>query len=254
MIDIAKLAEIIDDATRTATLVPKLSSKGSLTLAEAYEIQAASVARRLERGDAMIGVKMGMTNPVLRTQLGLDDAVWGRLTREMRVADGGELTLIPQLSPRVEAELVFLLKKPLSGPVSPAEAMNAVEAVAPAIEIIGTRYDDLAFSLVDAIADNVSSFGLCVGGWNKPDIDISNLGMVLEFNGRVVQLGSSAALAGHPARSLAAASRLAGEAGIEIQAGWIVLAGSATTPTAIEAGMHIRHVVEKLGAVEFDAA
>ena len=253
MTDIAKFAEIVDEATRTATLVPKLSTQSSLTVAEAYEIQAASVARRLARGDDLIGAKMGMTNPVLRAHFGLDDAVWGRLTNQMRVADGGELKLIPQFSPRVEAELVFLLKKPLSGPVSPAEAMSAVEAVAPAIEIIATRFDDLAFTLVDAVADNVSSFGICVGAWNKPDIDISNLGMVLEINGRVAQVGSSAALAGHPARSLAAASRLAGEAGVELQAGWTILAGSATTPTPIEPGMHIRHVVEKLGTVEFDA-
>ncbi len=253
MIDIAKLAEAIDDATRTATLIPKLSSLGDLSVEEAYAIQGASIARRLARGDEMIGVKMGMTNPVLRAQLGLDDAVFGRLTRTMRATDGGDLKLIPHLSPRVEAELVFLLKKPLSGPVSPAEAMSAVEAVAPAIEIIGTRFDDLAFSLVDALADNVSAFGICVGAWNKPDVDLSNLGMVLEFNGRVAQTGSSAALAGHPARSLAAASRLAAENGMEIKEGWIVLAGSATNPTAIAPGMHVRHVVEKLGTVEFDA-
>ena len=210
MTDIAKLAEIIDDATRTATLVPKLSKTSKLTVQEAYEIQAASVTRRLARGDEMIGVKMGMTNASLHAQLGLDDAIFGRLTREMRVADGGDLKLIPRLSPRVEAEIVFLLKKPLSGPVSPAEAMSAVEAVAPAIEIIGTRYDDPSFTLVDALADNVSAFGVCVGAWNKPDVDLSNLGMVLELDGRVIQTGSSAALAGRCRREAPSAYRFGG--------------------------------------------
>jgi 2-oxo-3-hexenedioate decarboxylase len=253
MIDIDKLAEVIDDATVAATPIPKLSTMGEISLAEAYEIQAAQVARRLARGDAMLGIKMGMTNPIVRAQMGLDDAIWGRLTREMHVQDGGELTVRPQLVPRIEAEIVFLLNKPLSGPVSPAEAMSAVEAVAPAIEIIGTRYTDPKFTLVDAVADNVSTYGVAVGAWNRPDKDLSNLGMVLEYNGRVVQTGSSAAIMGHPARSLAAASRMAGGAGLTIEAGWIVLAGSATPAHPLEAGTHVRHVVEGLGQVEFTA-
>ena len=254
MIDLDKLAEVIDDATRNATLIPKLSTRGEISLAEAYEIQARQVGLRLARGDRMLGIKMGMTSPVLRAQFDLDDAVWGRLTQEMRVEDGGTLKLIPQLVPRVEAELVFLLKKPLSGPVSPAEAMAAVEAVAPAIEIIGTRYDDPAFSLVDAIADNVSTFGVAIGAWNQPDKDLSNRGMVLEYDGRVVQTGSSAAISGHPVRSLASASRMVGAAGVTLEAGWIVLAGSATTPHPLSAGTHVQHTVEGLGKVAFTAA
>jgi len=254
MIDIDKLAEAIDDATRNATPIPKLSTRGEITLAEAYEIQAKQVALRLGRGDKMLGIKMGMTSPVLRAQFGLDEAVWGRLTQEMRVEDGGTLKLIPDLVPRVEAELVFLLKKPLSGPVSPVEAMAAVEAVAPAIEIIGTRFDDPGFSLVDAIADNVSAFGVAIGAWNRPDLDLANRGMVLDYDGRVVQTGSSAAISGHPARSLATASRMAGAEGVTLEAGWIVLAGSATTPHPLSAGTHVRHEVEGLGQVEFTAA
>jgi 2-oxo-3-hexenedioate decarboxylase len=253
MIDIDKLAEVIDDATRNATLIPKLSSMGEITVAEAYEIQGKQVERRLARGDRMLGIKMGMTNPVVQAQMGLDDAIWGRLTREMHVQDGGELVLKPQLVPRVEAEVVFLLNKPLSGPVSPAQAMGAVEAVAPAIEIIGTRYTDPKFSLVDAVADDVSTYGVAVGAWNRPDKDLSNLGMVLEYNGRVVLTGSSAAIMGHPARSLAAASRMAGAAGLTIEAGWIVLAGSATAAHPLSAGTHVRHVVEGLGQVAFSA-
>ena len=40
----------------------------------------------------------------------------------------------------------FLLKKSLEGPVTAAEALAAVEAVAPAIEIIDSRYKKFKFS------------------------------------------------------------------------------------------------------------
>jgi 2-oxo-3-hexenedioate decarboxylase len=53
----------------------------------------------------------------------------------------------------------------------------------------------------------------------RPDIDTENLGMVLEFNGRPVGISSSAAILGHPARSLAELSRFAAETGNESKAG-----------------------------------
>jgi 2-oxo-3-hexenedioate decarboxylase len=251
MTSILKLAEILDDATVKMSPIEKLTTRENLTLDQGYQIQKALVDRRLARGETMIGVKMGMTNSVMRAQLGLDDAVWGRLTSDMRVADGNEVPFIPAIFQRVEPEVVFLLKKPLSGAVSPAEAMSAVDAIAPAIEIIGTRYRDHGFTLVDAVADDVSAFGVVVGAWNNPDQDLSNLGMVLEFDGRVTLTGSSAAIMGHPARSLAAAARMAASAELELKAGWIVLAGSATVPAAIQRGTYVKHSVQGLGTAEF---
>ncbi|MEK9706196.1 MAG: hypothetical protein VW618_00075 [Alphaproteobacteria bacterium] len=53
----------------------------------------------------------------------------------------------------------------------------------------------------------------------RPDINIGNLGMVLEFNGRPAGIGASAAILGHPARSLAEPSRFAAETGDELEAG-----------------------------------
>lgn len=101
--------------------------------------------------------------------------------------------------------------------------------------------------MTDVVADNSSSSGFVVGAWNAPDIDTSNLGMVMSVNGRAVQIGSSAAILGHPARSLAAAARFAAEAGEPLQPGWIVLAGGATAAEAVKPGQWIELEVEMLG-------
>jgi 2-oxo-3-hexenedioate decarboxylase len=53
----------------------------------------------------------------------------------------------------------------------------------------------------------------------QPDINIGNVGMVLGFNGCPVGIGASAAILGHPARSLAGPSRFAAETGDELKAG-----------------------------------
>lgn len=254
MTDIAQLAETVDEAARAGRAIPQLSLADDFDVAEAYAIQEKSIARRLERGEQMAGVKMGFTSRAKMIQMGLSDLIWGRLTDAMIVEDGGVIEFDRYVHPRAEPEVAFLLKAPLTGPVTPLQAMAAVEAVAPAIEIIDSRYKDFKFSLPDVIADNSSSSSFVIGAWNRPDADISNLGMLLEFDGVPVQIGSSAAILGHPARSLAAASRITAGYGVVLEAGWIVLAGGATAAEALVPGIHVRNSVEGLGRAEFSVS
>ena len=129
--------------------------------------------------------------------------------------------------------------------------MSAVEAIAPAIEIIDSRYDKFKFTLEDVIADNCSSSGYVIGNWHKPDIDIANLGMIFEFNSKAVGISSSAAILGHPARSLAAASRLLAKNELTIQPGWIVMAGASTAAEALPSNTYVQCEIEKLDRVGF---
>ena len=102
---------------------------------------------------------MGFTSRAKMVQMGVDDMIWGRLTNSMLVEDGGEIDISNYVHPRVEPEIAYLLKAPLSGPLSTAEAWNAVEAVAPAMEIIDSRYENFKFTVEDVVADNSSSSG-----------------------------------------------------------------------------------------------
>lgn len=196
-------------------------------------------------------MKMGFTSRAKMIQMGLDDLIWGRLTDAMVVEDGEEISLANYVHPRVEPEIAFLLKRPLTFPCTAADALAAVDGVAPAMEIIDSRYRNFKFSLEDVIADNASSSSFVVGPWHKPDSDLDNLGMVVEFNGRPVQIGSSAAILGQPVRSLVAAARLTAEAGETLEAGWIVMAGGATAAEALRPGVHVRNEVQNLGSVAF---
>src|SRR3546814_10736395 len=85
------------------------------------------------------------------------------------------------------------------------------------MEVIDSRYENFKFALADVIADNSSSSGFVVGSWNDPHQDISNLGVILEIDGEVVEVGSSAAILGHPLRSLVAAARMVSEGGERIE-------------------------------------
>ncbi len=251
MPDIAKLARTLDDAAANAKATRQLSDKETLTEAEGYDVQAASILRRVARGEKRVGVKMGFTSRAKMIQMGIDDMIWGRLTDAMVIEDGGTISLGRYVHPRVEPEIAFLLERPLAGTVTGAEALAAVEAVAPAMEIIDSRYRDFKFSLADVVADNCSSSGFVVGPWHDAGADLTNLGMIMEVNGRPRQIGSAAAFLGNPVRALVAAARLSTAAGEPLEAGWIVMAGGATAAEALKPGVHVRNVVQELGSVAF---
>jgi len=253
MTDIESFAVTVDEAARRATAIPQrtLGGGASLTVEEAYEIQRTAIAHRLKRGAHRVGMKMGFTSRAKMVQMGVHDMLWGRLTSDMVVEDGGSVSLAKYVHPRVEPEIVFLLKKELVGNVTPIQALSAVEAVAPAMEIIDSRYDNFKFTLVDVVADNSSSSGFVTGPWHKPDIDFSNLGLVLSFNGQPRQIGSTAAILGHPLRSLVSAARFAAEAQEPLKPGWVVMAGGATAAEALTAGTHVEMEMQSIGRVAF---
>ncbi len=250
-VDINHVARIVDEAAAKAEAIPQLSLEHPLNVEEAYAVQAASIQRRLDRGESRTGVKMGFTSKAKMIQMGVDDLIWGRLTDQMVIDDGGEVDYGSLIHPRVEPEIAFLLNQDLPCRVTMAESIQAVEAVAVAMEVIDSRYEDFKFSLPDVVADNTSASRYVLGGWQSVDIDFSNLGMILEINGIPLQVGSSAAILGHPVRALVAAARLSAEAGEPLKAGWIVLAGGATAAEALGPGDYIRTVAQSLGSVSF---
>jgi 4-hydroxy 2-oxovalerate aldolase len=252
IVDVAldmKFAEVVDEAARTASAIPQFTESAPLSVADAYAIQAVAIDRRLKRGEKLVGVKMGLTSRAKMRQVNVDEVIWGRLTDAMRLAEGAALSRHAYVHPRIEPELAFLLKAPLTGEVTAAEAMAAVGAIAPAMEIIDSRYQNFKFALPDVIADNSSSSGFVVGDWSRPDQDFSNLGLVMEVDGRPVEIGSTAAILGNPSRSLVAAARLAGAALGRLEAGWIVLAGGATAAHSLKVGERVRLTMQNLGSV-----
>ncbi|GAA2230200.1 fumarylacetoacetate hydrolase family protein [Streptomyces amakusaensis] len=242
---IQSLAESLDTAALDARPLPG-GGTGLTDTAEAYAVQDALVARRLARGERLTGVKLGFTSLAKMRQMGVSDLIHGRLTDRMEIPDGGLYDLSGLIHPRVEPEVAFLLGDTLRPGGDPAAA---VAAVAPALEIIDSRYDGFRFSLPEVIADNTSAAAYAVGPWsalNTPD-DLGNLGVLLELDGRPAQTGSTAAILGHPLRALAAAARLAGP----LEPGTVILAGAATAAVPLEPGTFVQATIAGLGTVRF---
>lgn len=249
--DFAALAGRLDEAAVTATPIPQIVAAAGVDAGSAYTIQDALIERRLGRGERLVGLKMGLTSRVKMAQVGVDEVIWGRLTDGMRIADGGTVDLGGYIHPRIEPEVAFLLAH---SPEPGGDFSSAVRAVAPALEIIDSRYDGFRFSLPDVIADNTSAAGFVIGPWQPVPPGLDNLGVLLEVDGRVVETGSTAAILGDPRLALDEGVRLAGRHGVRLREGWVFLAGAATAAVPLKPGSHVRAVIEKLDTASVKVA
>lgn len=246
------IAATLDQAALDGTAVPQVTSEyESLSLGDGYRIQRMSMARRFSRGETLVGMKMGLTSRAKMEQVGVHSPIYGHLTSRMQRSDGATLSHARHVHPRVEPEIAFILNQELQGPVTAAQAMLAVGGVVAALEVIDSRYENFKFNLTDVVADNASSSKFLLGDTivSPDDIDVSNLGMVMEVNGKVDKVGSSAAIYEHPARSLAALANMISEHGERLYPGQIILCGGATAAVALSPKDRVRLRVDGLGTV-----
>ncbi|MGB7880627.1 MAG: hypothetical protein WBL31_17810, partial [Ilumatobacteraceae bacterium] len=61
-VSLGELAEQADEAARTATAIAQFTNTVDLGVADAYAIQAQSIGRRRQRGERLVGIKMGLTS------------------------------------------------------------------------------------------------------------------------------------------------------------------------------------------------
>jgi len=254
---IQEAAVLLDTAARECRGVPQFAP-GAFTLAQAYEIQRASIQRRIARGEQPKGIKLGFTSRAKMLQMGVDSLIWGLLTDAMVEEEGGTVQLGRYIHPRVEPELCFVTRRTIDAPLTALEAAAHLEAVAPAMEIIDSRYRDFKFSLEDVVADNCSSAGLVVGAWSRDFEGLALAGVRLQFDGRDVQVGSTGAILGHPLRAVVQASRLLHAAQMSLPAGSLIMAGAATAAEALRPGLHVQCRIGSgmapLGSVAFHTA
>lgn len=249
-----KIAQQLDEAACKAEPIRQISLEQAISLDEAYAIQSLSLCRRYQRGENRIGMKLGFTSRAKMEQMGVHDMIWGRLTDRMFYQNGSTLHIDRYIHPRAEPEIAFRLSRPLDQPLNLSTATQFIDAVAVAIEIIDSRYENFKFSLEDVVADNCSSAAYTVGEWKPGGAAVADLAMALLIDGKVVQSGNSNAILGNPLESLIAAARLATGNGETLPEGSVILAGAATAAVYLKAGQRVEARAEGLGSVHLQVS
>ncbi|MCA1829225.1 MAG: 2-keto-4-pentenoate hydratase [Myxococcales bacterium] len=249
MIDADELASVLDEAlVAKREIQPLTKTHGEFDLPTAYVVQARGIELRMKRGEKIVGYKMGLTSEAKRKQMSLGAPIYGVLTDAMQIR--GEVRVAGGVHPKIEPEIAFVTAKPLHGRISRDEAHAALQSVAPALEILDSRFAGFKyFSLTDVVADNCSSWRFALGPVSRPKA-VDGLRMRMSVDGRVVQETDSNAISGHPLDSLV---QLVAMLPHPLPAGSIVLAGAATVAEPLRPGVEISLDVESLGSMKVRA-
>jgi len=219
---------------------------------DAYSIQEKGIELRQEMGETVVGMKMGLTSEAKRKQMDLDSPLYGVLTQEMEIKSGGQYKLDPQIHPKIEPEVAFLIKSELKGSPSREEVLAATKGVCACMEILDSRYEQFKyFSMEDVISDNSSSSQFILGEWVEDfkDIDLRDLSLKMTVNGKIAQEGNTSAISDDPVVSVIQLCELLEKRGKSLPANSIVLAGAATIAVKLEAGMKVDLSMQALGSV-----
>jgi 2-oxo-3-hexenedioate decarboxylase len=245
MIDTDALARELDEAlTQRREIQPLTKTHGEFDLAQAYAVQARGIELRLSRGEKIVGYKMGLTSEAKRRQMSLGAPIYGVLLDAMRVR--GEVRVADGVHPKIEPEIAFVTSRELHGRITRDEAFAALASVAPALEILDSRFAGFKyFSLPDVVADNCSSWRFALGTPASPR-KVDGLRMRMSIDGAVAQEADSNAISGHPLDSLV---QLAAMLPHPLPAGSIVLAGAATVAAALQPGTTITLDIDSLGSL-----
>lgn len=235
----------------TETLCP------GLTVAEAYEVQRELLRQKVADGDSVVAPKMGLTSPAKLQQMGVEEPVYGFLTRSMLVAPGGVVHLANYIHPKAEPEIGVVLRRDLAGEdLTPAEVAAAVELVFPAIEIIDSRYEQFRFTVPDVIADNTSAAGAVLGASVAftPGLDLRTMRAVLRINGEERAAGLGEAVLGDPLASIVCLARMLAQCGEVVRAGQPIITGGITAAVPLQAGDSVEVEIECIGRTGFVVA
>jgi 2-keto-4-pentenoate hydratase len=185
--------------------------------------------------------------------MGVAEPLYGELTDAMLLDVGEPLIAADHIQPRVEPEIAFLIGTDLAGErVGAAQVLAVTAAVAPAIDVLDSRYAGYSFTLPDVVADNASAARLALGGVRHAvdGVDLRLVGCVLERNGRLHGTAAGAATLGHPAAAVAWLVRALARRGRGLAAGDVVLSGGLTEALPVNPGDVVVARLGRLGTVE----
>jgi 2-keto-4-pentenoate hydratase len=205
---------------------------GGLGLDEAKAIAEEGIRQRLEKGEKMVGYKVGFTNLAVRQKMGLPGSTYGYILDTMVMKSGDVCRMNELIAPKIETEICFRLKKRLSySNLTIEKVMNATEGVRPAFEICDARIRDWKCPYQDFFADNGFSARIVLGGegWIEPKgIDLREVQDILYKDGEKIAGGKGSNALGHPANAVIWLAEELAKRGKNINVGELVMTGTLT--------------------------
>ena len=228
-------------------ITPFSARPGGFSLADARRVSPLLRQKFIDRGETIVGRKIGFTNRTIWPQYGVAAPNWGYMTdRTVRdLAATPVLPLGPYVEPLIEPEIVFGFSSAPQPGMDDAALLGCVGWVAHGFEIVQSIYPGWKFTQADTAAANAMHGALLIGErhavaprkaeWLRelPGFDIDLL-----CNGAVVDRGTASNVLEGPVSALRYLAQVLAddEASPPIAAGDIVTTGTLTKAMPVKPG------------------
>ena len=224
---------------------------GETDVEAAYKIQQINVQKRVNKGEHVVGKKIGLTSFAVQEQLGVDQPDYGMLFNTTEIKNGGSVSFSELLQPKAEAEIAFILGEDLDGDVNMSDLIGAIDYAVASIEIVGSRVEKWDIRITDTIADNASASHFVLGNKHVSieDVDLVNCKMEMTKNNEVASTGIGKASMDNPLNAALWLAQVMAKNGNPLKSGEILLSGALGPMVPIEQGDEIVAQIEGFGSV-----
>jgi 2-keto-4-pentenoate hydratase len=250
----SELARQLWQARRDGTVVRLEDIVQPASTEEAYAVQAEIT--RLS-GHAVRGFKVGSTSQEAQRMLGTTEPGSAPVLAPHLHESPAEVAIVPLNMPAVEGEFAFRLGRdlpPRAGTYAASEVADAIDAVAGAIEVVGTR---IAGGLAGRgrflmTADGGANVALIVGRWTAAwrRLDLKAHRVAVHINGEARGSGDGARALGDPMNVMVWLADQQSRFGRGLRAGDTVSTGTCTGLDRVNPGDRVVADFGVLGSVE----
>lgn len=248
VIDLQELAARMLADYDARTPAQHFAESPDLTTAQAYALQAEIVRLREQRGEKVIGYKVGCTSPAVQRQLGIGEPIFARIFDTGCFPCGAKLSHRCYANLAVEGELAVRLGESVSGhSIGADECRAAITSAFPVIEL----HHYVLRSPQPALAELIATGGMHAGfvlAEEEPVCGLPELeSLSIWINDQQIGMAPGADVTELAVRSVRwLADRLA-ESGLQLAKGQIVLTGSLLPLYTLKPGSRVVAAVAPSG-------
>ncbi len=214
----------------------------------------AQLAKRRERivaGETPLGWKVGLGAPAAMERLKLQAPVVGFLMQSGLLPNGASASFKGFTKPVAECEIAVHMAKDLGGGATAADALAAVKAIMPAIELADFDPPPTPDNLDTVLAGNIYHRYVILGDASRPDGSVAGLtSRLLRRGAETASTTDPEALTGKLTDIVAHVANTLAAFGVKLSAGDIIITGSITPPIMLEADeTELTHALDPIGAV-----